>query len=304
MIVVVNLSRASVAAAPPQLLVIAGAGSVQFGSAVADHLFRQAGPGGVVFLRLVFGAVLMLAVLRPRLSGRSRRDWAAVVGFGVTLAGMNWSFYEALARLPLGPCVTIEFLGPLTLAVIGSRRAYDLVWVALAGGGVALLGFAESGGGTLNTAGILLALLAGAFWAGYILLSQQVGAAFSGLDGLAMALAVSSVLLIPAGLIQGGSHLLRPSVLLGGFAVAMMSSVIPYSLEITALRRLSSAAFGLLMSLDPAIAAIAGVLVLHQPLHLRTAIAVLMVMAASAGSTLTTKRRRPEPVGPSAAVLG
>jgi inner membrane transporter RhtA len=217
---------------------------------------------------------------------------------------MNWSFYEALSRLPLGACVTVEFLGPLAVALIGSRRVYDVFWVALAGGGVALLGLAEPGGKSLNTAGILLALLAGAFWAAYILLGQRVGAAFTGLDGLAVALGISSMLMIPVGLVQGGAHLLRPGVLLGGFAVAMMSSAIPYSLEITALRRLSSAAFGLLMSLDPAIAAIAGVLVLHQSLQLRTTAAVLMVVAASAGSTLTTRRRQPEPLGPSAAVLG
>jgi inner membrane transporter RhtA len=284
--------------APPQILVLVAAGSVQFGAAIANKLFNQAGPGGVVFLRLIFAATVLIAVLRPRLAGRSRRDWLIVAGLGVTLAGMNWSFYEALDRLPLGETVTIEFLGPLTVAVLGSRRLFDLVWVVLAGGGVALLGLGESHGqsGAMSIPGLLLALLAGAFWAAYIVLSQQVGAAFSGLDGLAMALAIGTVLLIPVGLSQGGSALLRADVLAGGFAVAMLSSLIPYSLELTALRKLTPAAFGLLMSLDPGLAALAGVLVLHQPLYLRTAIAVAMVIVASAGSTLTAKRLQPLPV--------
>ena len=279
---------------PPQALVLAAAGSVQFGAAIANKLFDRAGPGGVVFLRLGISALLLLALARPALRGHARRDWAAAVGLGLMLAGMNWSFYEALDRLPLGVAVTIEFLGPLGLAVVGSRRLIDVVWVLLAGGGVALLGLGDSGGGPLDGVGILLALLAGAFWAGYILMSKRVGGAFPGFSGLSIALCVGAVVLIPVGIIQGGSALGSPAVLLGGLGVAVLSSLIPYSFELAALRRISAPAFGLLMSLEPAIAALAGVLVLHQSLFVRTTIALVMVVSASAGSTLTA--RRPEAV--------
>ncbi|UQX87852.1 EamA family transporter [Jatrophihabitans telluris] len=291
----IDNARERPARVPAQVLVLGGAMSVQFGSAFANKLFPLAGPAGVVFLRLAFGAVVLLAAVRPSWRGRTRSDWRAVIGFGVMLAGMNWSFYEALDRTPLGPAVTIEFIGPLVVAVLGSRRWLDTVWVALAGGGVAILGLGGSGSGqtALHPAGVALALLAGAFWAGYIMMSKQVGTRFAGLDGLASALVVGSVLLVVPGVLGGGSALLTPHVLLGGLAVAMLSSVIPYSLELTALRRLSAAAFGLLMSLEPAVAALAGVLVLHQALRLTTAVAIAMVIVASAGSTLFARRALP-----------
>jgi inner membrane transporter RhtA len=293
---------------PPQVLVLGGVTSVQFGSAFANKLFDQAGPAGVVFLRLTFGALVLLLLVRPKLGGHSRSNWRAAIGFGVMLAGMNWSFYEALDRLPLGAAVTVEFLGPLAVAVIGSRRLVDLLWVTLAGAGVALLGLAGShtaaaasrgagaghGAGPLSTTGLLFALLAGAFWAGYIVMSKRVGTVFPGLDGLATAMVIGAVLLIPAGVSQAGSALLNPHVLLGGLAVALLSSVIPYSLELTALRRLAASTFGLLMSLEPAVAALAGVLILSQPLYLRTTIALVLVVAASAGSTLTATRPIPQ----------
>lgn len=295
-----DVAKRSVRAAvpvPPQLLVLGGVTSVQFGSACANKLFPQAGPAGVVLLRLGFGALVMLMFVRPRFTGRSRADWQAALLFGLMLSGMNWSFYEALDRLPLGPAVTVEFLGPLTVAVVGSRRLLDLLWVGLAGSGVAILGLAGSHGdhASLSVTGVLLALLAGSFWAGYIIMSKRVGTAFSGLDGLAVALLVGTVVLVPGGLIVGGHALLRPSVLAGGLAVAMLSSVIPYSLELTALRRLSTAAFGLLMSLEPAVAALAGVVVLHQALYLTTALAIGFVVVASAGSTLTARSDVPPP---------
>jgi inner membrane transporter RhtA len=279
--------------APPQLLVLGGIASVQFGAALANKLFAQAGPTGVVMMRLAFSAVLLLVVVRPRLTGRRPREWWLVLAFGVVLAMMNWSFYEAINLIPLGVAVTIEFIGPLIVAVAGSRRLLDLVWIGLAGGGVTLLGLGDAHGaaGSANGRGLLLAAIAGLLWGCYILLSQRVGAAFSGLDGLAPALAIGAVLLIPAGVIQGGDALLRPGVLIGGIAVSLLSSVIPYSLELTALRRLSAAAFGLLMSLEPAVAALAGVLVLGQALYLRTSLALAMVIAASVGTTLAARRR-------------
>jgi inner membrane transporter RhtA len=214
---------------------------------------------------------------------------AAAVAFGLVLAAMNWSFYEALNRLPLGVAVTIEFTGPLVVAVAGSRRFLDVIWVALAAGGVVLLAL-RGGHHGVHTAGVVLALVAAACWASYILLSQRVGATFAQLDGLAIALGVGTFLVLPVGIVQGGSALLRPSVLGGGLGVALLSSLIPYSLEIMALRRLPASRFGLMMSLEPAVAALAGVIVLGQALTAVLAIAVVMVIGASVGNTLMARR--------------
>ena len=201
---------------------------------------------------------------------------------------MNWSFYQALNLLPLGVAVTVEFVGPLAVAILGSRRLLDGLWALLAAGGVALLA-GNAFSGSLSVEGLALALLAGACWAAYILLSKRVGESFSGLGGLSIALCVGTLLVLPAGLIEGGHALLTPVVLGGGLLVALMSSLIPYSLEITALRSLSAQSFGLLMSLEPAAAALAGVIVLGQHLALRTVLAILLVVGASVGTTLATR---------------
>ena len=278
---------------PPQVLLLGSIASVQFGSAFASKLFAQAGPGGVVLLRLALSGIALLAVTRPRLRGRTRADVGTAVAFGLVLGGMNWSFYEALDRLPLGVAVTIEFVGPLAVAVAGSRRGIDLVWVVLAGGGVGLLALRGSHQG-VHALGVLLALVAATCWAFYILLSKRVGAVFARLDGLAVALGVGTLLVIPAGVAEGGSALGRPSVLLGGVAVACLSSLIPYSLEIMALRRLSAAAFGLLMSLEPAMAALAGVIVLSEHITGVLLAALVMVIVASVGTTVTGRTESPD----------
>jgi inner membrane transporter RhtA len=277
-----------VRAAPPQLLLLGSIGSVQFGAAFAAKLFDRAGPGGVVFLRLGLSAVILLAIARPSLRGRSRTDLLAALAFGVVLGGMNWSFYEALDRLPLGVAVTIEFVGPLSVAVAGSRRLLDLLWVALAGGGVVLLALRGSHHG-VTALGVGLVLIAATCWASYILLSKRVGAAFPQLDGLAIALGVGMLLTLPAGVIEGGSALGHPAVLGGGLVVALLSSLIPYSLEITALRRMRPGAFGLLMSVEPAVAALAGVLVLGESMSVVLVLAIAMVITASVGTTLTAR---------------
>ena len=286
--------------APPQLLLLGSIASVQFGAAFADQLFGRAGPGGVVLLRLLLSAAVLLPLARPSLRGRSRADVMAVVGFGVVLAGMNWSFYEGLNRLPLGVAVTVEFTGPLALAVAGSRRALDLLWAGLAAGGVALLALRGQNAG-VQPLGVGLTLVAGACWACYILLSKRVGAAFASLDGLALALCVGSVLVLPAGLVEGvvqrHGALVESGVVAGGFAVAMLSSLIPYSLEIVALRRLKASTFGLLMSLEPAVAALAGVVVLGQRLSPVLLGALAMVVAASVGTTLADRRPVTAPDG-------
>jgi inner membrane transporter RhtA len=268
---------------PPTGLVLAAVASVQFGAALAKTLFGELGPGGTVFLRVAFAAVALVALWRPRAAGRPRRDLVLVAAFGVSLAAMNLSFYEALDRIPLGIAVTFEFVGPLSVAVVGSRHALDLLWALLAAAGILLLSdFGDFGG--LDAAGVGLALLAGGFWAAYILLSARIGRLFAGGSGLALAMIAATVLLIPVGIADGGDALLQPDLLALGAAVAMLSSAIPYSLELESLRRLPEAVFGVLMSLEPAVAALAGFIVLGQDLGARELVAILLVVTASAGA--------------------
>jgi inner membrane transporter RhtA len=227
---------------------------------------------------------VLTAVWRPSVRDHARRDLWLAAAFGLTLAAMNLTFYEAINHIPLGPAVTFEFVGPLGVAVAGSRRPLDLVWVALAAGGILLL--AAPGGSSLNATGVILALAAGGCWAAYILLTARVGRAFPGGHGLAIAMVVASILLVGPGIADGGSALLEPRVLGVGLAVAFLSSVIPYSLELEALRRLRASVFGVLMSLEPAAAAIAGLIVLGQVLGLHEWAGMALVIAASAGATM------------------
>jgi len=273
-------------------LVLAGIVSVQFGAAIAKDLFALVPPTAMVWLRLVTSAAVLLVVARPRLRGRSRRDWLVALAFGVALMVMNWAIYQSFARIPLGIAVTIEFLGPLVLAVIGSRRPRDLVWVVLAGVGVALLGFSPA---SLNWAGVAFALLAGLSWAGYILLSAQTGRHWPGISGLALASMVGAVVLAPPAILEAGATLLEPRVLLFGLAVGLLSSVIPYSLELIALRRIPPRVFGILMSLEPAVAALAAILLLREFLTPVQWIALSCVVAASTGATRTGSMQQPAP---------
>jgi inner membrane transporter RhtA len=264
------------------LLVLTGIVSVQFGAGVAKSLFDDADPTTIAWLRLSVSALVMLAWTRPRLRGRSRRDWQLAIGFGAALGLMNWSIYQSFARIPLGMAVMVEFAGPLTLAVVGSRRARDLLWVLLAGIGVLLLGLEP---GSLTLAGIGFALLAGAAWAAYILLSKGTGARWPGLDGLAVASTFAALLLTPLTLGRYGDQLGQPRVLVLGAVVGILSSVIPYSCELVALRTLRPAVFGILMSLEPGVAALAGLAVLGETLGVLQWLALLCVVAASVGAT-------------------
>ena len=268
---------------PPVLLVLLAIASVQIGSALAKGLFDEIGPGGTVFLRLLFAAVVLMAVWRPSPRRRTRRDLEQVVVFGLVLACMNMSFYAALDRIPLGAAVTFEFVGPLGVAVAGSRRPLDLIWVALAAAGILLL--SDLGAGGLDGLGIALALLAGAFWAAYILLSAQIGRRYEGADGLALAMVVGAVVLVPVGVGEAGGELLVPWILAAGLAVAVLSSAIPYALEMEALRRMPTGVFGVLMSLEPGMAALAGYVVLGEGLVAREIVAIALVVAASAGAS-------------------
>ena len=267
---------------PAAWLVVAGIISVQFGAAIAKDLFTLVPPTAMVWLRLMTSAIVLLIMARPRLTGHSGRDWLIVLGFGVSLMIMNWSIYQSFARIPLGIAVTIEFLGPLAVAVVGSRRLIDLMWVVLAGGGVALLGLSRA---SLNFAGVGFALLAAVAWAGYILLSAQTGRRWPGLTGLAIASVVGAIVLAPPAILEAGSRMLDPTVLALGVGVGLLSSVIPYSFELIALRRIPPRVFGILMSLEPAAAAIAGMLVLGEFLTLIQWLAMACVVIASIGAT-------------------
>lgn len=271
---------------------LVGIASVQFGAGIAKTLFDEVEPETMVWLRLVTSAVVLALVARPLVRGRSAGDWLVVLAFGATLGLMNWAFYQSFARIPLGIAVTIEFTGPLALALLGSRRARDLAWVMLAGLGVALLGLERA---DLNIAGVLFALLAGASWAAYIHLSAQTGRRWEGLDGLVMASVVATLLLTPVMVAGGGEGLGDARILALGAAVGMLSSVIPYSCEMVALRRLPPSVFSILMSLEPAAAALAGIVVVGEFLSGVQWLAVVCVIVASIGAT----RSRPpihEPV--------
>ena len=267
---------------PPALLVLAGVACVQLGAAFGKTLFDDVGPAGTVLLRQAFAAFVLLLVWRPRLRGRTAGDWRLVLAFGVVLACMNLAIYASIDRIPLGIAVTIEFVGPLGVAVAGSRRALDMLWVALAAAGILLL--SDFGSADLDLLGVMLALLAGAFWAAYILLTARVGRAFEGAQGLALAMAAGTLVAAPVGIADGGAELATAGVLAVGFLVAMLSSAIPYTLEMEALRRLPTGAFGVLMSLEPAMAALAGFLVLDEGLAAYEVIAIALVVVASAGA--------------------
>lgn len=266
---------------PAPGLVIVGIASVQIGAAFATKLFDDLGPAGTVLLRVLFAALVLWAIWRPHPRDHSASDLRLAAVFGICLALMNLCFYEALDRIHLGIAVTLEFVGPLGVALAGSRTRLDVLWAGLAAAGVVLLG----GVGAQDVTGMIFALVAGGFWAAYILLNARVGRAFSGGSGLAMAMAIGILPLIPFGVAQAGSNLLHPGLLAVGFGVALLSSVVPYSLELEALRRLRPHVFGVLMSIEPAMAALAGFVVIGQDLSTTDVIAIALVVAASAGAT-------------------
>jgi inner membrane transporter RhtA len=278
-------------ATPPPVLVLLSMTSVQVGAALAKGLFSSIGPAGAVSLRVGLGALILLLLWRPKLYGYSWREYRWALLFGGVLASMNFSFYQALDRIPLAVAVTIEFAGPLAVALLGSRRTVDLLWVALAGAGIVLLAPTGLFGGiALDPVGVGLALLAGVLWGGYILVSAKIGQSFPGVAGLTLAMIAAAVILVPIGVLGAGSLLLNGRFLLIGLGVAVLSSVLPYSLELEALRRLPARVFGVLMSLEPGFAALVGLLLLHEQVGLRAAVAIALVIAASLGATQDRKQ--------------
>ena len=291
---------------PPSVLVLTGVVSVQVGAGLAARLFTQIPPAAVTALRLWTAAALMVVVgarpLRQNLAAlvrrRSWRDAAVVAAFGLTLAVMNYSIYQAFARIPLGIAVTIEFLGPLAVAVATSRRLIDLLWVALAGAGVALLtgtGNPAGGGHGTDLIGLAFALLAGTAWAAYIILSRATGRRFPGASGLTIAMLVAAVVIVPVGVTAGRGALLRPGILATGLAIGLLSSIIPYTLELEALRRVPARVFGIWMSLEPAVAALVGLVMLGEALAVSEWAAIVCVMVACAGAARGSARASQAP---------
>ncbi len=273
-------------------LVLIGILSVQFGAAVSKGLFVEIPPVGMVLLRLATSALILLALARPGLGGRTAADWRPVLALGVALGAMNWAFYESFARIPLGVAVTIEFIGPLALAAVGRRRPRDLMWVGLAALGVVLFG---AGPTKVDPFGFALALLAGGCWALYILSAAATGRRWAGVEGLAVASTVATLAIAPFAVATAGARLLEPRLLMLGALVGVLSSVIPYSLEMAALRTLPPRVFGILMSLEPATAALVAAVLLREWLTPLQLLAIACVTAASVGAARTTSagRRRP-----------
>lgn len=275
-------------ALPPTALVLLSIISAQVGSAIAKSLFTQLNPYGVAFLRVGFAAIVLMVLWRPKFRLVQRASYPALILFGLALAFMNLTFYLASERIPLAVAVTLEFIGPLGVAVANSRRWIDGLWVALAAAGIGLLAPINQVA-AFDPIGILLALTAGGLWAAYILLSARVGQAFPGGTGLAWAMTIGTVALLPFGIIGGGDALLKPHLLLIGFGVALLSSALPYSFELEALRWMPVRVFGILLSLEPAAAALMGFLILRETLTLRAIWAVVLVSIAAAGAARGTR---------------
>jgi inner membrane transporter RhtA len=276
-----EMGRAVVGRVPAAFLLVAAAFSVQGGAALATTLFEQAGALGTVFVRTGFAAVVLLFLMRTGLQSLRAGPIRYVIGLGISLACVNSLFYLAIDRVPLGVAVTVEFLGPLTVAVAGSRRRLDFAWILLAGAGVALLGSPTV---DVDRLGIALSLGAGVFWASYIVIGKRLGATWPLGQGLALSMALAAVLVAPMGIISGGSDLADPRLLLLGFVVAILASVVPYVLELAALRRLKTSTFGILMSLGPAVAALCGAIFLSQALGPVELLAIACVVLASIGA--------------------
>jgi inner membrane transporter RhtA len=274
---------------PSPALVLGAIGSIQFGAALATTLFSRLGPAGAVTARLCTATAVLLVIWRPRIRGRTRRELLLAGLFGVILGAMNLTFYEALHRIPLGIAVTIEMVGPLAVAVAGSRRARDLLWVGLAAVGILALTHGRAHG--LDGVGVGFALAAGSLWGLYILVNARVGQAFAGATGLALAMVVASLVTLPFGVAQAGSGLVAVHSLAIGAAVGLLSSAIPYTLELESLRRIAAPVFGVLMSLEPAVATLAGFLVLSQGMTARALVGIGLVVMASVGASRRTRQQ-------------
>jgi inner membrane transporter RhtA len=274
----------------PVLAVLGSILSVQAGASFSKHLFPVLGPEGVTALRQLYATLLLFAVFRPWKGWPSRKDWGVVMLYGGLLGVMNLTLYLAIARLPLGIGVALEFLGPLTVAILSSRQARDFVWVACAVAGLALLIPWRGHTGALDPVGVMWALVAALCWGLYIIVGQKVSDRVHGGKAVALGMAFSLLLTLPVGVIHSGAALWSPSVLPWAIAVAVLSSAIPYSLEMMALKHIPAKTFGLMMSLEPAAAALMAFVIIGEQLSLTQCAAIALVIIASAGSSLTARR--------------
>jgi inner membrane transporter RhtA len=265
---------------------------IQLGIVLSEPLLHELGPAGVVTLRLLVAAAFLWSLARPALRGRPRADLWPAIALGVCAGAQTLAFFAAIDRIPLGVAVAVEFLGPLSVGLAGSRRRLDALWVAAAAAGVALLTLGP-GGGRLDAVGLALAGGAAVCWAGYIVLTKRVGARWGGLEGLAVSLAVAALLTLGPGVASAGTHLLEPGVLAAGAGLAILAPLVPYALEMCALRRLPAGRFGVLMSLEPAIGALLGFALLGQHLGLAAIAAIGLILVASLGSTLGVRNIGP-----------
>ena len=275
---------------PPIPAVVIAIISVQCGAAIAKGLFPEIGAAATASLRIGLSAAILLIAFRPNLFKLNPKQWKYVILYGASLGMMNMVFYLAIARIPVGLGVTLEFVGPLILAIFGSRRIIDFIWVALSIIGIALIAPWTSNG--LDISGVLLALLAGVFWATYIILGGRISKIMKGGEAVSLGMLVATIIILPFGFLSGGLSHLSPKLLGLGAALALLSSAIPFTLEIGALKQLPARTFSILMSLEPAMASLAAFAFLQEYLSVTECIAVGCVVVASAGSSFTAKRNK------------
>ncbi|WP_319419828.1 EamA family transporter [Pleurocapsa sp. FMAR1] len=285
--------KLNLALPPPNILVLVSIASTQLGSAFAKTIIQEIGSTTTVLLRVGLGAIALLLLQRPQLKGYTRANYLLMILFGLSMAAMNLSFYGAIERIPLGIAVTLEFIGPLGVACANSRRILDLLWIFFAGVGIFLL--APVQGSSLDPLGVALAFSAAFFWGAYILLSAKIGKVFADVNGLGLmsaVLMVGTLALLPLSILSGGLTRLEPKFLAIGMVVAILSSAIPYTFELEALKKLPIRVFGVLMSLEPAIATFLGFIILREKLELRALVAITLVSFASVGASAFEKRSR------------
>ncbi|MFD2285293.1 EamA family transporter [Pedobacter petrophilus] len=275
---------------PPIPAVIIAIISVQCGAAIAKGLFPEIGAAATASLRIGLSAVILLIAFRPNMLKLNARQWKYVILYGVSLGMMNMVFYLAISRIPVGLGVTLEFVGPLILAIFGSRRTIDFIWVTLSVIGIALIAPWNSKG--LDISGVLLALLAGVFWAAYIILGGRISKIMKGGEAVSVGMLIATIIILPFGILSGGLHHLDAKLLGLGAALALLSSAIPFTLEIGALKQLPAKTFSILMSLEPAMASVAAFVFLQEYLSVTECIAVGCVVVASAGSSFTARRNK------------